>query len=35
MPLAPGELELAGYITLNDYPAKLAGKVTAVVARTA
>jgi len=31
MPLAPGELEIAGDIVVNNYPVKLAGKVTAVV----
>ncbi len=31
MPLAPGELELAGDIVVSGFPVKLAGKVTAVV----
>jgi len=31
MPLAPGELEIAGDIVVNGFPVKLAGKVTAVV----
>ena len=31
LPLAPGELEIAGDIVVNNYPVKLAGKVTAVV----
>jgi hypothetical protein len=31
MPLAAGEIELAGDIVINEYPVKLDGKVTAVV----
>jgi hypothetical protein len=31
MPLAPGELEIKGDVTVNGYPVKLDGKVTAVV----
>lgn len=30
-PLAPGEIELAGDLVVNNFPVKLAGKVTAVV----
>ncbi len=31
MPLAPGELEITGDLVVNEFPVKLAGKVTAVV----